>query len=170
MYYSFCCNLASVWNICKNQSLNRQFLIRIFEIGLQDSCIHLLWDLILKKQKPKKNPLCFQNWRDSCHLGSSHLSFWVVASCANSLFFFLILPSCFWDMYMVADVDGNGCDSSVSQICILLLLIWNSLVLDSRLLSFSLYFHILFVWCKVTWVFEPCVWKVAPSAMKWQCI
>ena len=30
---------------------------------------------------------------------------------------------------MLADVDGNGCDSSVSQICILLLLIWNSLVL-----------------------------------------
>lgn len=45
---------------------------------------------------------------------------------------------------MLADVDGNGCDSSVSQICILLLLIWNSLVLDSRLLFFSLYFHILF--------------------------
>ena len=171
MYYSFCCDLASVWNICINQSLTRQFLIRIFESGLQDSCIHLLWDLILKKQKPEKNPLCFQNWRDSCHLGSSLLSYlWVVASRANSLSFFLILPSFFWDMYMLDDVDGNGCDSSVSQICILLLLICNSLVLDSRLLSFSLYFHILFVWCKVTRVFELYVWKVAPSAMKCQYI
>lgn len=122
MYYSFCFNLASVFNICINQSRNCQFLIRISENGLQDSCIYLLWDLILKKQKPKKNPLCFQNWRDSCHLGSSLLScLWVVASCTNSLSFFPNSPFLlllFWNMCMFDDVYGNGCDSSVSQVCV----------------------------------------------------
>lgn len=58
---------------------------------------------------------------------------------------------------MFDDVYGNGCDSSVSQVCVLLLLVYSSLLLDSRLLHFSLYFHILFVWCKVARVFEPYV-------------
>lgn len=58
---------------------------------------------------------------------------------------------------MFDDVHGNGSDSSVSQVCVLLLLVCSSLVLDSSLLHFSLYFRILFVWCQVAGVFEPYV-------------